>query len=164
MSAKANPKTIGAFVVGAAVLLVVGLLVFGSGKIFKQTALMVAFFDESVGGLQVGAPVTLRGVRIGSVKEVRIELDTATLETRTPVYFELERDRIAWIGADFLDPEQFGDLLNKGLRAQLGVQSLVNELHQLAIGRMDALGVADGWKKLGPDLALGWLLATGIVG
>lgn len=70
MAKKADPKKIGAFVVGAIVLVMVGLVVFGSGKFFAKTRTFVLFFEGSVGGLNVGAPVNFRGVRVGSVKDI----------------------------------------------------------------------------------------------
>ena len=61
MSQKASPTAIGAFVVGAVALVVVGLLVFGGGRFFTDRTRWVAYFDESVTGLTVGSPVTSVG-------------------------------------------------------------------------------------------------------
>ena len=72
MSNRANPAVIGAFVVGAVALAVTGLLIFGSGKLFKRTTKAVCFFTGDVMGLNVGAPVKFKGVDVGSVAEVRL--------------------------------------------------------------------------------------------
>ena len=77
MGKKANPAVIGAFVVGAVVLAVAGLLVFGSGKMFKHTVKFVCFFPGAVDGLNVGAPVRFKGVEVGSVIDVRLRLGDA---------------------------------------------------------------------------------------
>src|SRR5690606_41996368 len=58
---RANPAVVGGFVVGAIVLVVIGLLVFGGIGWFAQTNTYIAYFPGSVKGLQVGAPVDFRG-------------------------------------------------------------------------------------------------------
>ena len=70
MSKQANKTVIGIFVVVAIVLVVAAVLILGSGKFFKQTLKAVCYFEGSVGGLNIGAPVVFRGVRIGSVTDV----------------------------------------------------------------------------------------------
>ena len=47
------------------------------------------YFDESVNGLSVGAPVSYRGVRLGSVTGIRAEVGT----TRIAVFAVLERSQ-----------------------------------------------------------------------
>ena len=61
MSKKANKTFIGVFVVAAIVMLVAAVLIFGSGKFFQNKEQYVAFFEGSVKGLRIGAPV--RGAR-----------------------------------------------------------------------------------------------------
>src|SRR5262245_54144047 len=94
MARKPNPTLLGGFVLGAVVLAVAGLVVFGGGKFFRSTQAWVAYFDESIKGLSVGAPVTFRGVKVGSVTDVRVVLDQKGDQVRTPVVFEIEADRI----------------------------------------------------------------------
>ena len=61
MSKRANPTVIGGFVVGAAVLAVAGLAYFGGGEFLAKKFTYVGFFEGSLKGLQIGAPVTFRG-------------------------------------------------------------------------------------------------------
>lgn len=138
MSAKANPKKIGLFVVGALVLLIACLAVFGGGKFFQKTITYVAFFQGSVAGLTVGSPVTLQGVPIGSVTDIQVEYDVKDLESQIPVYFQITPDKVRVVGAE--DSSAFSkeavharikQLIDKGLRAQLTSVSLVTG--QLAI-------------------------------
>ena len=70
MGSKINPTMIGAFVVGAVVFVVAGALLFGGGKFSQNKLPYVLFFDSSVEGLNVGAPVIFRGVQVGQVSVV----------------------------------------------------------------------------------------------
>ena len=132
MSRKANPKVIGGFVVGAIVILVVGLLTFGSGKVFERTIPAVMFFQESVAGLRAGAPLTFKGVTVGSVTEVSIRYNADTLEVSIPVFVELVPARFVRLGAPReVTGSEVEELIELGLRAQLVAQSLVTG--QLAV-------------------------------
>jgi hypothetical protein len=54
---RANPKLIGAFVVGAVALVVIGVLLLGGAKFLTEKRTFVAYFEGSVKGLNIGAPV-----------------------------------------------------------------------------------------------------------
>ncbi|MEJ2233907.1 MAG: MlaD family protein [Syntrophobacterales bacterium] len=141
MTKKANPKVIGAFVVGAAVLAAIGVIIFGSGKFFEEKHPWVLFFPGSVKGLTIGAPVTLKGVQIGTVTDVKVVFDRETLTFQTPVYVEVLPDRVRDIGEYSAqetkiiatDPDEAIKLLvERGLRAKLELQSLVTGKLQVA--------------------------------
>ncbi len=68
----ARPTAIGAFVLGGIAIVVGAILFFGSGELFTRTNHAVVYFEGSVGGLAPGAPVTFRGVRVGSVASVSL--------------------------------------------------------------------------------------------
>jgi paraquat-inducible protein B len=130
MTKKTNPKLIGGFVVGAIVLVVAGVMIFGSGKFFAEKHRWVLYFPGSVKGLTVGAPVTLEGVNIGTVTDVKIVFDRETLKFYAPVYVEIFPDRIKDIGEyvakEAPDTEEvMKALVQRGLRGQLDLQSLV---------------------------------------
>ena len=74
MSKKSNPITIGAFVVGAITLGIIGLMVFGSGRFFRETYEYILYFESDVSGLSKGANVKLKGVSIGTVREVLLNV------------------------------------------------------------------------------------------
>ncbi len=93
MSKKANTTAIGVFVVGAIVLVVAGIIVFGGGRFFKDTKKFVLFFEGSMQGLGKGAPVAFKGVRVGSVTEIKVILDSRDLSPQIPVFIEIEPDR-----------------------------------------------------------------------
>jgi paraquat-inducible protein B len=126
MSKQANRKAIGAFVVVALALAVAAIFVFGSGKFFEKRDYVVAYFQGSVKGLKVGAPVVFRGVTIGQVIKMAIYADRRDLSYQIPVVLQIDRDSFRAIGPDIKDRKQyFQDLIKKGLRAQLQLQSIV---------------------------------------
>lgn len=136
MSKKANPVAIGAFVIGALALTVIGLLLFGSGKFLKERQSFVLYFEEPLGGLDVGAPVDFQGVRVGTVTDVRIVIDHDTGQIRLPVIIDFEPDRAKhWGDKDRTTPEErAADYLKRGLRARLASQSLVTGKLKIELG------------------------------
>jgi ABC-type transporter Mla subunit MlaD len=72
MSQQAHYFKIGLFVVGATVLAVSGIIVLGAGKWFEKATMVETYFTESVQGLEVGAPVRIRGVPVGRVESIRL--------------------------------------------------------------------------------------------
>jgi paraquat-inducible protein B len=92
MSQKASPAAIGAFVLGAVVLIITGLLTFGSGKFLKDTETYVLFFPGNAKGLNIGAPVSFRGVKFGSVKKIQLIWDVSTDEAFVEVIVEVDGD------------------------------------------------------------------------
>jgi len=125
MSRGVSRSAIGGFVLGALALVIVGVGVFGSGKMFRRTQEFVMFFDGSVSGLNVGAPVVFRGVKIGSVTDIQLTFDPKDFSFRIPVLVELEPHRVTGVGKGVAPQEQFKSLVEKGLRAQLVTQSYV---------------------------------------
>ena len=67
-----------------------GLLLFSSSKLFTRTRDVIVYFDDSLNGLNEGAPVKYRGVTIGSVKRVMVRFNQATNDYAMPVIIELE--------------------------------------------------------------------------
>jgi len=95
---------------------------------YTEKRLWLMFFDSSVRGLAPGAPVEFRGIRMGQVKEVRIELDLNTNELRIPVLVETEPQRILTHGdppPDFDNHKLMDYLVGQGLRGQLKTGSLL---------------------------------------
>ena len=131
MSKQPQPAIIGAFVVGAVALALIGLLVFGSGGLLEEKMRFTLFFDSSVKGLRVGSPVNFRGVPIGQVSEIKVKVNPDSLEFQVQVDIETNPDAIiptngkrnllGWINRY----KMVEDLIEKGLRAQLEMQSLV---------------------------------------
>ena len=129
MAKQANRMMIGGFVVVAVVLLSASLVVFGSGKFFKKTVKYVLYFDGSVKGLHVGAPVLFQGVQIGSVISIAIRVEPNKLEAEIPVVIEIEPDKFQVDEGDretHRNPrENAQKLIERGLRAVLAMQSFI---------------------------------------
>jgi len=124
MSKKVNKTAIGVFVVGALALLMVTIAVIGSGEIFKRTNKFVLYFDGSVKGLSIGAPVMFRGVSIGTVRDISLIYDSKAGTIMLPVIVEIEQGRIK--GAPSFG-ELGGDkkMIALGLRGKLEVQNFL---------------------------------------
>jgi len=126
MSRQANKTVIGVFVVGAVVLAAAAIIVFGGGRFFSRHPICVMYFEGSVKGLDVGAPVMFQGVKIGQVKSISIKAGQKGEIFRIPVLVEfnpnaVDSDEEIEEGPD----EELNTLINLGLRAKLGIQSLV---------------------------------------
>ncbi|MGA3118249.1 MAG: MlaD family protein [Syntrophobacteraceae bacterium] len=131
MSKQANTKLIGGFVLGAIVLTVAGILLFGSGKFFSHQKEFVLFFEDSVKGLNIGAAVDFRGVNVGTVKEIKVVVAKDDFSLLIPVVIEIDLDRITFESAEskLIQHVELGTyiqlLIDNGLKAQLSMQSLI---------------------------------------
>jgi paraquat-inducible protein B len=136
MSKPVNPYTIGAFLVGSLALLVAAILIFGGRQFLKQKSEYVIYFDGALNGLNVGAPVKLQGVQIGTVKEISLELDPKATSISKPVVIEIDPAVVLdpsgrpFQAADNLKERQQNAkrLIDAGLKAQLQTQSLLTGL------------------------------------
>lgn len=133
MSKRANPTMIGAFVLGALVIAVVGILALGGRAWFARPVTCVMAFDGSVAGLSVGAPVTFRGVQLGTVTRIQLKYITSLIA----VYVSLDPARIEGRPAELMGKPVVIESIEaavqqRGLRAQLQVQSLITG--QLYVG------------------------------
>ena len=128
MSQKPNPVSIGLFIMIGVALGVTGLLLFSSSKMFTKTRDIVVYFNQSLNGLNVGAPVKYRGVTIGSVKKVMIFWNQATNDYAMPVLIELEekliKERVGTPIETFTD-RALTQRVGSGMRASLQAESLV---------------------------------------
>ena len=128
MSQKINTTSIGLFMVTGIALGVTGLLLFSSTKLFTKTHDIIAYFNDSLNGLNEGAAVKYRGVKIGTVKRVMVRFDQATNDYSMPVILELEeellRQRLDDPGELFA-AANMAQRVKAGLRASLQTESLV---------------------------------------
>jgi paraquat-inducible protein B len=126
MSRRANPATIGAFVLGAIAIAAFGVISLGSGRLFSEMDRSSMFFQGSVNGLVIGSPVKIQGVPIGQVVEIRAIVDQTkpgNAETLTETVVEIDPRRFDQTSArEFDDAENEG---NSAVRAQLNLQSIL---------------------------------------
>jgi paraquat-inducible protein B len=132
VSAKAHPRLVGAFVLGAVALVLAAVLLLSSGDWFEKRDRFSVYFPGSLRGLNRGAAVTLRGIKVGEVVEVK------TLLTGRPspliqieVVIELVGDvleappGVARPLVGLTAPEQAKVLIDRGVRGRLMSQSLL---------------------------------------
>jgi len=125
MSEKPHTVAIGAFVAGAVLIALTTLLfVLGSGFGGKEKVVMV--FDGSVTGLNIGAPLAIRGVQVGQVTDIELILDADSVELIMVVEADFDPGAIRRRGA--INDDLTEELLERGLRAQLNTLSLVTGL------------------------------------
>jgi paraquat-inducible protein B len=96
----------------------------------------VMFFDSSVRGLNIGAPVEFKGIKVGSVVDVRLEFDSENTTFRIPVLIEIEPERIIERSSrDISSPYQtLNILVERGLRARLQTGSLLTSQLYVELG------------------------------
>ncbi len=135
MSKPANTFVIGAFMVGALILLTAAVMIFGGGDFFKHKKRYVIFFESGLNGLNVGTPVKLQGVQIGEVVDISLEMDARTGRIFKPVVIEIEPELLRELSAktshthsEIKRNHDSQRLIDLGLEARLELQSLLTGL------------------------------------
>lgn len=88
----------------------------------------LVYFDSSVRGLNIGAPVEFKGIKIGTVKDIRLEFNSMDTTFRIPVLIEVELERIIERGVADIDTDSLSTmqtLIDRGLRARLQTGSIL---------------------------------------
>jgi len=144
MAKRTNTKAIGFFVIGAVALIVLTIVVLGSGRIFGQRHIYVLFFKNNINGLRVGAPVKFNGVEIGEVTRILLNLDLpqtnvdfqSVAQVRIPVIISINEQTLVSHGGqiDLSDPNFLKHAIADGLRAQLALESLLTGLLYVDLG------------------------------
>lgn len=130
---KIQPVIIGVFVSLSIFIFMAGIVLFAGSKFFNKENLVIAYFDDSLKGLSVGAPVTYMGVTIGQVKEIKIQIkERATQEHKViiPIIIAFNTDpKMVISSTDFDSAREVNDfiesMIKQGLRAKLKTISLV---------------------------------------
>lgn len=132
MSKPVSKTAIGAFVVGACLIVAAVIVVVGAGTLFTKKHYCVSFFEGSVQGLSVGAPVKFRGVEVGAVTKIMltsmlVEQDgKTTRQVSIPVFYEIYDQQLGAKGASDDDFERaFEHMVRNGLRSQMQMQSII---------------------------------------
>lgn len=119
-----NMKLIGIFITASCLILLLLL-----GYLLKSTFTnhdipIVMYFDESVKGLDVGAPVLFKGVKVGEVTSVKIKSNYDTMKFMIPVYAKIYNDETLSEGSK-VERRNLDILIKDGLRARLSVNSMI---------------------------------------
>lgn len=138
MSTEVNKARIGAFVLGGISLLIVGVLALGGKKFFGDDADYVLYFDGSVSGLSIGAPVVFRGVPMGNVTKITLVANSRDEGVTIPVYIRIDESNIVRIGAqgeisDAVREEIIRRMVRRGLRARLQMQSFITGQYRIEL-------------------------------
>src|SRR5271167_2578835 len=137
MSKRVSPTVIGAFVVASFAILVVALIVVGSGRIFTRPIRFICMFQGNLNGLKIGAPVKVRGVQIGTVAAIELRLLPSQGKIcpvikglRLPVIIDVDRSQLLARGGTgkALEKSGFDEMIQMGMRAQLDTESLLTGL------------------------------------
>jgi paraquat-inducible protein B len=129
MSTHTSPTLIGTFVAGAIGLIVAGILIISGGKLLlTDKSSYVLYFHGSVKGLNIGSPVSFRGVNIGTVTDIQLVVGEKESDIHIPVIIEIDNTKFlsSQTGKPRMDDDDsINDLVQAGMRAQLQLQSLL---------------------------------------
>src|ERR1700720_3772270 len=95
----------------------------------------ISYFSGSVSGLAPGAAVTVHGLKVGEVTDVRLTYDAAKDAVLAPVRYEIEPERVVGVGKRVFktDAESVQALLKQGLRASLQSANLITGQQNVAL-------------------------------
>ncbi len=100
---------------------------------YAQRVSFIVEFSDSVHGLEVGAPVEFRGIRVGNVTDIRLQYDTQQSRIRIPVTLAFEPQRVERTGLATAQQSTIENVMRamnafvaQGLRAQLRSESLIS--------------------------------------
>ena len=128
MNQRVSPTLIGAFVVGASGAGCDGSRSDRLRSLLSPDLPIRALFPRLVNGLRVGAPVKFRGVEIGSVQDIRLQLKRDQSVFRIPVIIEIDPEKITSLGGSetiLNSPAEYRSAIEAGLRGQLQTESFV---------------------------------------
>ncbi|OWS71362.1 mammalian cell entry protein [Polynucleobacter aenigmaticus] len=120
MSNNSNPNyfRLGIFVLAAIGALLTIVLIFGSGQIFKKSFMIETYIKQSVTGLDAGAAVRFRGVKIGQVTSISLSGDVYEREIPMPQRREYVVVRMQIFG-DKIELSHLQIYLKDNLRARI---------------------------------------------
>src|SRR6185295_4539340 len=128
MSTKANPTSLGLFLILGLALGLVGVLLFTLRSAFHPRQKEILYFNASLKGLNPGAPVKFRGVTIGSVVDVLIRHNQASNDFSMPVIITIDK-KVAQAKSDELlqigSKSHMDQFVEQGFRGRLDAESLV---------------------------------------
>jgi len=144
MASRVSSTAIGGFVLASLGLAAIAALVLGSGKLLQRPHDYICMFEGNLNGLKVGAAVKIRGVQIGTVKQISLRLREGQGELRAiniaqqplAVLLQIDEREFKAMGGRLLpvNGAALDNLIKLGLRAQLGMESLLTGILYIDIG------------------------------
>jgi len=121
-----SEKALGFFVLVSIALVVLAIAMLGSTSLFSQKRTFVTYFTDSVNGLNIGAPVKFRGVVIGKVSQVALQVDMKNQTLHLPIILEIDTSHFIITNKILTSKHSFMSyLIDKGLRARLKSESFI---------------------------------------
>lgn len=137
MTSKASKTLVGAFVLGAIALFTAGIVVLGSTSFFSNSLKYTLYFDGSVSGLNIGAPVVFRGVPMGNVTQISLVANTRDSNITIPVTIRIDDHSFIRPGGQSLSEHSQEEIIHrmveKGLRARLSMASLITGQYRIEL-------------------------------
>ncbi len=154
---RGQPKLVGLFVLGALVLIGVGIAAMSARRLFAEYRTYVVFFPYAVGGLRAGAPVTFRQVQVGHVTEVDLVFKGETFgDSWIMAVVEIRRNALRdpnGKAADHSDAELAQIMVEAGLRASVRSSSVIAGQRSVDLDlRPDSAARLSGIKSRYPEI------------
>lgn len=121
MESKINEIVLGAFIVGAFLILFGAVIYFVPQHFLDTTRSFIMYFQGSLKGLHVGSDVTYRGIKIGEVTKIKLIENNETGQLEVPVYVQFFRNTTE----DSATESNLKHLVGIGLRAQLVTENFL---------------------------------------
>ncbi len=131
MKKKMSKARTGGFILGSIAFFIVCLITLGGRDIFSDSVEYVLYFDGSVSGLSLGAPVVFRGVPLGKVTQIILIANTQSEEVTIPVHIAIDpksivHDKNSTEAATSSEHVMLMQrMIQRGLRARLNMRSLI---------------------------------------
>lgn len=95
----------------------------------------VTYFDGSIKGLEVGAPIMIQGINVGKVKDIQLLFDEKTGKTHLPVLFEIYENRLGIVNpvSQAQATNITKKLIENGVRTRLETASLLTGTKYIAL-------------------------------
>ena len=137
MNRKSLSVSVGLFVI-LIIAMTVTLVLFLNTDGFSRNVVQryQILFDTSIKGLSVGAPVTLRGVKIGEVMDIKTQIYHEHMKVLNVVTVDMYPDAISEQGGGS-NNNVLGQLMSQGLSAQIGLQSLLTGMLYIEVDFSD---------------------------
>lgn len=137
MTQKSYKTLVGAFVIGGIALFTAGIILLGGARLFSDSLEYTLYFDGSVSGLSIGAPVVFRGVPMGNVTQISLVANAKDSNITIPVTIHIEEKSFIRASGGALSEHAQAEIIRrmveKGLRARLQLGSLITGQYRIEL-------------------------------